>query len=554
MSCLIIIDNSGVNEQIQSARMIKNIIENVNNLKCNIINKRQYKEYITTFFKIKVFIDHIVPGILKSVQSEYNIFIPNIDVLEEWDVKFMRFMDYIISKTKITHNLLTSIYEKEKVLYTKFAFDQDFDSNKDYDLIGHFPEESPFKGTHELMKIWIQNKGFNDINSNLKLIIIKKFVSPIQIEKRLQHFTRSLKWSPTDRFGKNGRRYGNMYFYEELPKFQYDRVVKKAGIHVYPSLCEGDCYYINKGRSTKSIVITTDAEPMNELIKNKNQLIKVSSTGYVKDVINNKYVYQKNTIKVNYVDMGDFKNKLILNLKKINTSLGESNYKEYIDEYKYFSDKFSNLINEFKLKQLSTGNIFDRIYKYQLWKFKNAPLSGEGSTLMATKETVNIITSIIKKYKIRSFYDSACGDMTWMPIILRQFPDLKYYGGDVSKYVISLNKKRDDLKKHEFNVIDFTKDKLPKVDLILCRDVLQHLDTEKVLKGLENFSKSGAQFLLATNYLKTSKEESEKNIMSGYTVDRNLYHPPINLKEAISCYDEKYGGKYLCLWKLPLYD
>lgn len=197
-------------------------------------------------------------------------------------------------------------------------------------------------------------------------------------------------------------------------------------------------------------------------------------------------------------------------------------------------------------------NIFNTIYKTQYWKrAKDSTLSGDGSTLSVTVITRNIIKKIIDLYNIKSIYDCACGDMNWMPEILKQYPDIKYIGGDVASYIIQINKKRQDLQKYKFIKADFTEDKIPVVDLVICRDVLQHLNVVNVIRGLKNISTSGCKYFLATNYINQSKDLSKYDIMIGDTNERNLNNDPINLPQPIVTFDEKNKGKHLSLWKLP---
>ena len=464
-------------------------------------------------------------------------------------------MDLVICKNKLTYNFFKDFNVKSK--YTKFTSINNYlNIPKDYNLVGHFAGTSPYKGTLELLQNWIKNKGYLDINPNINLIIVKKISKWSLLDRDLEDFLKTLKFTKTNKFYKDGLKHMNIYLYEYLPQDIYDTITNQSYFHICPSIMEGYGHYINEARIKKSIVITTDAEPMNELITDKKRLIEYGETKKIYDVIDNKYLY-KSDLDAYFVkdDLTD-KIKYVLSLDRKNIdSIVKKQFTDYENDTKFFIEKFSNIIEKLYISNKNITNIFNRIYEKKLWSIKDDPLSGEGSSLTATKETVKILDGVIKKYNIKSMYDSACGDMTWMPIVLKNNPGLKYIGGDVSEYIININKKREDLKEYEFRVIDFTKDNIsniPNVDLILCRDVLQHLDIKRVMNGLNNFSNSGSKFLLATNYLKTTKENSGKKIMTGYTNLRNLYHPPINLEEALECYDEKFDNKYLCLWKLPL--
>jgi FkbM family methyltransferase len=222
-------------------------------------------------------------------------------------------------------------------------------------------------------------------------------------------------------------------------------------------------------------------------------------------------------------------------------------------------------------KQISDNEIFNKIYEYERWVItRNDTLSGSGSNMINTKKTIQIVLRIVMQYNIKSMYDCACGDLTWMPTVLtellRQNKPITYIGGDVSSVIIKKNIKQKvlaSIPNTYLKTINFVNDKLPDIlpifntrdnapDIILCRDVLQHLNHLQVITALVNFSKSGSKFLLATNYINQSEKNSEIDISVGKCNSRNLYNKPISLPTTdIECHDEYTENKYLCMWKLP---
>src|SRR3989304_3324698 len=76
------------------------------------------------------------------------------------------------------------------------------------------------------------------------------------------------------------------------------------------------------------------------------------------------------------------------------------------------------------------ADAFAAIYESGYWG--GGRPSGAGSTLEATTTTRNIVTKIIADYEIKSIVDVACGDFTWMPLVLQAAASkLRYTGCDI---------------------------------------------------------------------------------------------------------------------------
>ena len=204
--------------------------------------------------------------------------------------------------------------------------------------------------------------------------------------------------------------------------------------------------------------------------------------------------------------------------------------------------------------------VFSKIYANRVWgDGKVVPLSGNGSSLEITRACRTIIIRVIKDYQLRSMLDIACGDMTWMPEVLNELRREKYkldfIGCEIVTDLVEKHKKKfaqyNDMR---FEQADMVKGVVEKADLILCRDVIQHLTIPEGLSALNNISGSGAKFLLATTYPRQSEEMNMKEIgKTGYCMSRNLMGDPFNLPDPIAMYSENNTNyhKYLGLWELP---
>jgi hypothetical protein len=142
---------------------------------------------------------------------------------------------------------------------------------------------------------------------------------------------------------------------------------------------------------------------------------------------------------------------------------------------------------------------------------------------------------IIEKYAIRSMLDVPCGDYIWMKTIEKT---CNYIGGDIVVDMIENNQKLYASDSVQFRQIDITKDTLPAVDLIFCKDCLQHLSYANIHKALRNFKNSGSKYLLVTSYPKTWINH---DIVDGDYRALNLRRPPFHLPKSILKVKELHG-------------
>lgn len=198
----------------------------------------------------------------------------------------------------------------------------------------------------------------------------------------------------------------------------------------------------------------------------------------------------------------------------------------------------------------SREEAFSSIYKNHYWGTENR--SGPGSSISATKVTRRIISRIIKDYKIKSIVDVACGDFAWMPLLLEELAgSVSYTGCDIVKGLVTQH--RENFPQYQFQSLDFVEQDIPASELIICRDALQHLPINDIKTALENFSTSGAKYLLATTHIRRFGFRNRRDIKPGRCRDRNLLISPFNLPNPIVIYAEQYAGqdKFLGLWEQP---
>jgi hypothetical protein len=210
--------------------------------------------------------------------------------------------------------------------------------------------------------------------------------------------------------------------------------------------------------------------------------------------------------------------------------------------------KLSRIERRFQLLGKSTEQVFAEIYEKDAWGNYES-VSGSGSGLEQTAAVRAELPSLISSLGIRSMLDIPCGDFHWMNTLDL---DVDYTGGDIVAPLIERNKAKYESPKRHFARLDLTRDALPKVDLVFCRDCLPHLTNAEVRRAIAAITKSGSKYLLTTNF-----DEHTKNIEGATGMWRPInfelppysFGPPLRVIDE-RCPEEGYTDKRLSLWKI----
>ena len=147
---------------------------------------------------------------------------------------------------------------------------------------------------------------------------------------------------------------------------------------------------------------------------------------------------------------------------------------------------------------LSPKQRFTRIYNLNHWGDPES-VSGCGSSLAMTEDIRRELPQLIRSLGITSVLDAPCGDFNWISSVLKECPDVTYFGVDIVDAVISKNQFENDSSRYRFWVADILRDKMPKVDLVIIRDFLIHLSFNDIRLALANLAASGSRYVLITN-------------------------------------------------------
>lgn len=173
--------------------------------------------------------------------------------------------------------------------------------------------------------------------------------------------------------------------------------------------------------------------------------------------------------------------------------------------------------------------------------------SGPGSTLAATQFVRQGLQDVFQKFSVRTFVDIPCGDFHWMKTV--DLSGIDYLGVDIVPDLIADNTKAFGSQRIRFQCADMLRDRLPTVDLILCRDCLFHYRNTSILCAVRNLQESGSRYLLTTTY--PNLAENRELETAGRFRPINLQKPPFNFPVPLFFIDEQVGnGKCLGLWKV----
>ena len=179
-------------------------------------------------------------------------------------------------------------------------------------------------------------------------------------------------------------------------------------------------------------------------------------------------------------------------------------------------------------QQLLT-NTFNRIYAEGTWgrDVAGKGTSGTGSTLEITREYRAYLEDFIKTHHIKSVVDAGCGDWTFSSAI--DWNGASYLGVDIASDVIAAVRAKHEKANITFQVGDITDD-LPAADLLISKDVLQHLSNQLVHNFIENNLRKGKyKWVILTN----DRGNKNSDVESGGYRAIDLSAPPFDVKGLV---------------------
>jgi SAM-dependent methyltransferase len=176
-------------------------------------------------------------------------------------------------------------------------------------------------------------------------------------------------------------------------------------------------------------------------------------------------------------------------------------------------------------------NTFEQIYRTGFWKSYFGTESGPGSSIECSKQYLDFVQQFCVDNNIKSILDLGCGDFNLMRHF--NFDGIVYHGVDVVDFVIQNNIQKygtPTLTFESASIINYTPKQ--KYDLVLCKDVLQHLPTNDVVSILNILTNNLS--LVANDYA----ENCNQNVPAGKYSPVDLSKPPYSV-----------AGQYVFHWQ-----
>ena len=180
------------------------------------------------------------------------------------------------------------------------------------------------------------------------------------------------------------------------------------------------------------------------------------------------------------------------------------------------------------LQANTTQQVFTDIYANKIWGTNDEGLgwSGIGSSLQATIAYREFIENFLRDYSIKTVVDLGCGDWEFSRFI--NWANINYLGIDIVRQVVERNIEKYQTDTIHFMHADALGYDMPSADLLICKEVLQHLSNKEIFAICSQFRKY--KYCLITNGIDYETLTSEnREISCGDYRPLDLTAPPFNI-------------------------
>lgn len=415
-----------------------------------------------------------------------NILIPNPEWCFFTPQEIAKF-DMILCKTKEAERIFKTL--NSHAVYMGFTCKDRFlsDVKKDYRSPLHLVGKSMQKGTDQVVKSWIKNPQWP------QLTLVKTDVSAYPSAQNI------------------------LYRFGYLPIEEVKELQNKHGIHICPSETEGFGHYIVEAMSCGAVVVTTDGPPMNELVLDKRCLVGAERTE-PRQFATNYYVDPKKLDQTitQLLSLSDAE------LKEI----GAKNRQWFLENDRKFKQRLAEIFSDdFVLPARDPiEEAFTTVCTRRLW---GGNPSGEGSTPENTVLYRFFLQNFLKDHNIQTVTEVGSGDWGFSKMI--DWSGIQYTGYDICKELVETNQKEFGSSTIKFIHGNALRLDLPHADLLICKDVLQHLPNYEIYVIFPQLKKFKHVLLINDVDAETLTSDNRDMFAGGFR-PIDLTKPPFNLK------------------------
>lgn len=181
----------------------------------------------------------------------------------------------------------------------------------------------------------------------------------------------------------------------------------------------------------------------------------------------------------------------------------------------------------------SVSDTFRQIHDSNAWN-SDESVSGTGSDLIQTEAIRNYLPALLQAHQVNTILDIPCGDFNWMKLV--DLKGIQYLGADIVDKLIEDVKARYANTEVSFIRLNLLEDKLPRVDLVLCRDCLVHFSYAHIAEAIRCIKTSGSKYLLTTSF---TQRRLNFDIATGDWRPINLSRKPFNFPTPVEVIMEK---------------
>jgi len=173
--------------------------------------------------------------------------------------------------------------------------------------------------------------------------------------------------------------------------------------------------------------------------------------------------------------------------------------------------------------------VFQDIFSQSKWGDTESR-SGFGSSIEKTSAIRACLGNWIEKYKVQVVLDIPCGDGNWQRLV-PHLEQVQYYGFDISPGTVASAKLKNIGRQNmHFGVFDLVTNRAPfKADMIMVKEVIQHLPLHMGKKMLQNAKAAGIPWLAVTHNPRYTNREIQPG---AWFPGPNLNAPPFNFGPA----------------------